>query len=283
MSSTTATLALLREAAVSAPSSLARVAAYLLDSPAERASETIGAIARASETSPATVTRLARHVGLDGYKDLRVALAAASAEEQADGVLPGIAWSDSTDDVVHKLMSQDVSTLRETSRLMDTQALAAAAAVLARAPRVLVFGVGASGLVGIDLASKLARVGILAHVCADRHEVLSLGATLDDADAVIFISHSGTTVDVLEAARGIRSRAASVCVVSRTATPLADVCDVVIRTSPGPETDIRPGATSSRIGQMFACDALSIAVMQRDPRRSRRLLAASRSAVGSLH
>ncbi len=278
----TATIALLRETAKD-PSSLGRVASYLSESPSTHATETIGHIAEVTGTSPATVTRLAGRLGLGGYKELRVVLAAAGSDPLSDAVLPGISWSDSPEDLLQKLASQERRTLKESARLIDAAALTTCAALIASAHRVMVFGVGASRLVGMDLASKLDRIGVISHVSPDRHDALALGAAFTDKDAVVLISNSGTTIDVLEVARALRTHTPTACLVSRSKSMLADLCDPVLRTSPGPEQDIRPGATSSRIGQMFACDALSIAVMQAHPARSRTLLAATRSSVETLH
>src|SRR5262245_18235565 len=54
---------------------LQRVAELILTDPAGAARSTIVELAERSETSPATVTRFCRALGLDGYADLRLAIA----------------------------------------------------------------------------------------------------------------------------------------------------------------------------------------------------------------
>ncbi|MCI1642419.1 MAG: MurR/RpiR family transcriptional regulator [Actinomyces sp.] len=282
--------AVLREVATSGPSSLARVATYLLGAPDSHATETIGSIAEATGTSTASVTRLARRLGLSGFKELRVALATlptgtGRGPGADDGVvLPGISWSDTTADLLRKLAAEERRTLAEASRLLDPDLLEAVAARIHAARRLVMFGVGASQLVTRDLAAKLDRIGVLSHVSADRHDALAISGALSGDDAAVLVSHSGTTEDVLEVARAMRDRGVPVIgLVSRSHTALAGLCDFVLRTSQGQEAGVRPGATSSRIGQMFASDALCLAVMRVDPARSRALLAATRAVVDPLH
>ncbi len=281
--------AVLREVATSGPSSLARVATYLLSAPNAHATETIGSIAQATGTSSASVTRLARRLGLSGFKELRVALATLPTGAGGRGadegvVLPGISWADTTADLLRKLAAEERRTLAEASRLLDPDQLEVVAARIQGARRLVMFGVGASHLVTQDLAAKLDRIGVLSHVSPDRHDALAISGALSGDDAAILVSHSGSTEDVLEVARAMRARGVPVIgLVSRSHTALAGACDLVLRTSQGQEAGIRPGATSSRIGQMFAVDALCLAVMRVDPARSRVLLAATRAAVDVLH
>ena len=72
---------------------------------------------------------------------------------------------------------------------------------LATARRIDIYGVGASALVGQDLAQKLLRIGLIAHAHSDPHLAVTNAVQLRAGDVAIAITHSGSTGDVIEPLR----------------------------------------------------------------------------------
>ena len=62
-----------------------------------------------------------------------------------------------------------------------------------------IYGVGASGFVAQDLHQKLHRIGLLSFAWPDAHAALTSAALLGPTDVAVAISHTGTTIDTIEA------------------------------------------------------------------------------------
>src|ERR687892_486336 len=90
--------------------------------------------------------------------------------------------------------------------LRPAQRRVADAVVAAR--RIDIYGIGASGFVGQDLHQKLHRIGLLAFSWPDPHAALTSAALLDAECVAIAISHTGTTLDTVDALRAARESGA---------------------------------------------------------------------------
>lgn len=263
--------------------SLQRVAERILDDPPRAAAETISELARGAATSEATVLRLCRHLGIRGYRELRVALAAESGREQAlsdtRGVGGDIGRTDDLDTVIDSVTFADRQAIADTARTIDRSALAAAVGLVAGARRVDLVGVGASAVVALDLQQKLHRIGLIAFTWSDMHAALTAAALLGPADVMIGISHTGATRDTTEAIREAAAHgAATIGLTSAPRSPLALQVGVLLVTA-ARETMFRSGATSSRIAALSVVDVLFVAVAQRRYDATVRALESTRNAV----
>jgi DNA-binding MurR/RpiR family transcriptional regulator len=245
-----------------------RVVEALLKEPERLAAQPISAVAREGQTSEATVSRLARSLGYAGYPEFRLALAQAMTLElagaESQGVPPGdISPDDTLADIVAKIAYNESRAVEETARGLDLEQLGAAVDAVVAARRVDIYGIGASGFVAEDLHQKLHRIGLTAFVWREGHSAMTSAANLSPEDVVIGISHSGATVDTVDAvstaiARGTRS----IVISNFPASPLADLADIVLLTA-ARETTLRSGATSSRIAQLAVIDFLFVGVASR--------------------
>lgn len=252
---------------------------------ARRASDlTITELAQAARTSETTVLRFCKRLGLKGYPQLRLALAAESAmprEQRMSG--SDISATDTIDDIVAKVAAVDSGAVEETAQQLDREALREAVDAVARAARVDIYGSGASALVGTDLQSKLHRIGLVSFAWNDPHIALTSATVLDKGDVAIGISHSGATTETLESLAVARERGAvTIAVTNFPLSPLAKQADIVLTTA-ARETSLRSGATASRIAALTVVDCLYIAVAQRDLKRARKAVADSRKAVAGHH
>lgn len=252
---------------------------------ARRASDlTITELAQAARTSETTVLRFCKRLGLKGYPQLRLALAAESAmprEQRMSG--SDISATDTIDDIVAKVAAVDSGAVEETAQQLDRKALREAVDAVARAARVDIYGSGASALVGTDLQSKLHRIGLVSFAWNDPHIALTSATVLDKGDVAIGISHSGATTETLESLAVARERGAvTIAVTNFPLSPLAKQADIVLTTA-ARETSLRSGATASRIAALTVVDCLYIAVAQRDLKRARKAVADSRKAVAGHH
>jgi DNA-binding MurR/RpiR family transcriptional regulator len=124
--------------------------------------------------------------------------------------------------------------------------------------------VGASGFVALDLQMKLQRIGRPAFAWPDPHMAISSAALRGSGDVAIGLSHTGTTVDTIDALREARSHGAATAAVTNFPwSPITEVADFVLITA-ARETAFRSGATTSRIAQLTVVDCLFVTLAQQD-------------------
>jgi DNA-binding MurR/RpiR family transcriptional regulator len=257
-----------------------RVAEQVLADARAAAALTISELAVAAKTSETTVLRFCKRLGLPGYPQLRLALAEESAQPRVSAAKTSdISAKDTIDDIIAKIAFADASAVEETAQQLDRQALADAAAAIAGAKRVDIYGIGASAIVGIDLQQKLHRIGAMAFAWNDPHIALTSATLLARKDVAIGISHSGTTKETIEALEAAAKRGATtIAITNFPVSRLATTADLVLTTA-ARETSLRSGATASRIAALTVVDCLYIAVAQRHLKRARKAVEETRDAV----
>ncbi|WNV91716.1 MurR/RpiR family transcriptional regulator [Umezawaea sp. Da 62-37] len=242
-----------------------RVAKVVLESPATVAHRSITEVAEAAGTSETTVTRFCKAIGVGGYPELRIALAADTARtaSRVDRDLGSdITLTDDLRQVVGKVAFADARAVEETAEQLDVDALRAVVTAVAGAGRVDVYGFGASAFVAFDLQQKLHRIGRVCFAWNDAHIALTSAAVLTGADVAVGISHTGSTSETVEALRVAKEHGATtVALTNFPRSPISEVADHVLTTA-ARETTFRSGAMSSRIAQLTVVDCLFIGVAQ---------------------
>ena len=259
-----------------------RVAECVLADPAAAAASTITSHAQQGETSETTEIRFCRAVGLAGYPELRLALAAERGRSEAGNArdLTGdIVPDDDLDKVVATIAFADARAVEDTAEQLDLDQLHAVIEALVTAPRIDVYGVGASGIVALDLQQKLHRIGRAAFAWPDPHLALTSAALLSAGDVAVAISHSGATRDTLDALQVARDNGATtVAITNFPRSPLATLGDHVLTTA-ARETTFRSGATASRLAQLTVVDCVFVGLAQRTYEPSQRALELTHDAV----
>lgn len=261
-----------------------RVAHRVLADPVGASALTISRLAAAAETSETTVNRFCKTLGLAGYQQLRLSLAAETGGPATrERVGADIGPDDTLDDVVAKVAFADARAVEETAQQLDTSVLAAVVHALAGAGRVDLYGMGASAFVAMDLQQKLHRIRRVCFAWSDPHVALASAALLEPGDVAMAFSHTGTTSEPIEALQQAgRAGATTVAVTNFPGSPLAGVADHVLTTAVR-ETTYRSGAMASRIAQLTLVDCLFIGLAQRDLDRTRSALEVTYAAVRSHH
>ena len=195
-----------------------------------------------------------------------------------------ISANDTIDDIIAKVAFADASAVEETAQQLDRDALASAAAAIAEAGRVDIYGIGASAIVGTDLQQKLHRIGIVAFAWNDPHIALTSATLLGPRrhrDRHLALGHDDG--DHRGAGGGPLDRGATtIAITNFPLSRLASGVDFLLTTA-ARETSLRSGATASRIAALTVVDCLYIAVAQRNLRRARKAVAETREAVAGHH
>lgn len=242
-----------------------RVAERALADPAGVSQMSITALAAACDTSETTVVRFCRAVGLSGYPELRLGLAAEGAATPADGrvIASDIGPGDDLAEIVEKVSFADARAIEETAAQLDLGVLEAVVDAVAAAGQVELYGIGASGVVARDLEQKLRRIRRPASASMDGHAALTSAALLGATDVAMAFSHTGRTHDTIDPiAEAARRGATTVAVTNDARSPLARAATLTLTTA-ARETTFRSGAMASRLAQLTVVDCLFVAVAQR--------------------
>lgn len=259
-----------------------RVARIVLDDPSSIAHRSITEVAEAAETSETTVTRFCKAVGVTGYPELRIALAADTARTTSRDRDLGsdISEEDDLAQIVDKIGYADARAVEETTGQLDTNALVPLIDAVSGAGRIDVYGVGASGFVALDLQQKLHRIGLTCFAWPDTHNALTSAALLREGDVAIGVSHTGATTETIEILREARTRGATTAAITNfERSPITEIADLVLTTA-ARETTYRSGAMASRIAQLTVIDCLFVGVAQRHLDDAKEALQATSRAVG---
>jgi DNA-binding MurR/RpiR family transcriptional regulator len=249
--------------------SLRKVAEGVLADPAAATHGSAAELGRRTGTSQATVTRFCRALGLDSYQQLLIELAqeqgaqGAQAGPEARAALgPQIGPDDDLEKVIAVVAEADLRALRHTAEQVDREALERAAQALAKARRIDVYGVGGSGIVAHETQARLFGIGCAAHAWTEVHAAETSAALLTPSDAVVAVSHSGTTREVLEPLRLAADRGATtIAVTGDPRSPIARAADITLTSFSG-ETSFRRGNFGTRHSVLLLVDCLYARVAQ---------------------
>src|SRR5699024_9102460 len=157
--------------------------------------------ARPPEAADAPVSSPPQAPGGSGFRDSRALAAAAPARTAAGGRggLPAdIGADDAAETVLTNIEAEEHRALADTAASRDVGALTGAADSIASARRTVVAGIGASGLVAVDLATTLERIGLISRAVTEGHMAMTLGVLMSPEDLLIIVSASGETTDMVE-------------------------------------------------------------------------------------
>lgn len=255
-----------------------RIAAYIEAHAATIMEETIAELAAHTESSEITISRFCKKLGFPGLQSLKIALA--SEIQPQDGEVFGeIRQGDAAPQVAAKVFRNIADGLQDTLKSLDYEALDKAAALLLAARRVLVFGVGNSATVARDIETRFLRFGLSVHVYADTHQQVTAAAVLRPDDVVLAVSHTGSTLELLESVA--LAKAGGACVIALTSYPrsrLAREAEIVL-SGRGREVHYSSEAVASRLVHMAVTDVLYTRMAMLDPARYRENMKKMREAI----
>ena len=244
-----------------------KVADYFLNNVESVFNLPIAELAQEAGVSKVTWVRFCKAIGFDGLKDLKKVLFAQIhkiADQSASEPFSDVREIASTKMLIESITRNSIQAISDTAAMLDPASLEAAATTILNAKTVRIFGVGASGIVGEDLHSKLMRINKHSYFSTDPHSQLTYAANMGTQDVAVLISMSGKTKEILEIlSLAKQSRTPTIALTKYSKTPLALDADTVLYIS-APEISRRSGAMSSRLAQLMVIDALFTATAHMD-------------------
>ena len=233
-----------------------RVAAAVLADPDAATGRPIAALARLAGVSEPTVIRFCRALGCSGFQDFKLALArdlGGRLRYASQDIVP----EDDTTVLVDRIIDATRAGLDRLRSELDPALLEQAVERLIRARRVEFCGSGGAGIVAADAQLKFARLGISAVAYADAYIHNVTASLLGPDDALVAISHSGRSRDLLVSVDLARRGGAAVIALCPERSPLAERADTVLAIEPGPGDDVFM-PIRARVGHLVVIDMLAI-------------------------
>ncbi len=217
-------------------------------------------LAEQAGVSEPTVTRFCRSLGCDGVRDFKLRLAQSLAVGTIYFREPPPVQENSTLPYWNEVFYEAGQAIRLAERQLQETAVRSAVEILAKAKRILIFGLGGgSTALAQDTQYRLFRYGLAVTAYSDTYLMRMVASTLGPDDAVVVLSATGRTPEVLDAANIARQYHAKVVAITRPATALAAAADVAM-TIDVPEISDVLKPTASRFAFMVAIDLLATGV-----------------------
>ncbi|ERK06975.1 Sialic acid utilization regulator, RpiR family [Serratia fonticola AU-AP2C] len=244
-----------------------KLADFLLDNAEQACHLSSQKLAQLAGVSQSSVVKFAQKLGYKGFPALKLALGEVLAQPQVAPVVTvhnHILSSDPLKTVGEKLLLEKQAALRATLDINSEQRLLTALELLRAARRVILVGIGASGLVAKDLSFKLLKIGVMAVAEADMYVQLATIKALSREDLLLAISFSGERREINLAAEEARVAGAKVLALTSFSPnglqQRADHCLYTIAQEP----NIRSAAISSSTAQFALTDLLFMALLQHE-------------------
>ena len=211
----------------------------LLDNPGRVQDLTIVDFASEAGCSEATVVRLSKRLGYEGFPELKRDFARVkeqpdfpSGENEHGLAYASIERDDPPVTVFEKVVQATVTALNDTVNIMSAEEYERVVDLIMDAGRLQFVGLGDAAIVALEARQRFLRAGKRADAALDPDTQLMLASQLDPGDVLFAISHSGRSRTVLDAVKQAKSTGAKVVAITNTPmSPLAKRSDVVLLTA----------------------------------------------------
>ena len=171
------------------------VADYLVQHAEDAQYLSISSLAKACGVAEATIFRFCRSLGFDGYNEMKIALAKATATAMpvALKLEPGV----DTQTLVTHAYNTAVEALNGTRNMLDPDAIDHAATLLQRARQVYCLGQGGSQVLAEDIWARFSMISTKFRTAGDSHMQAITASLMGPEDVLLFVSYSGSTRDMM--------------------------------------------------------------------------------------
>ena len=186
------------------------IAKYILNHGEAVLSMSVKELAKHTYTSPATIVRLCKKIGLEGYNDFKIKY---SAELQYDlqhtdriDVNFPFQKDDSHPLICHKLASLSQEVIADTVKLIDFNQLHQIVDLIYHYPTIDIYGSGNSLLAAMSFQHKMMRISrdVNLRVLHGEQIFMSYNTNLDRIGMII--SYSGETNEVIQIAQTLKEK-----------------------------------------------------------------------------
>ncbi|VEB95801.1 MurPQ operon repressor [Cedecea lapagei] len=244
-----------------------KLADFLLAEPDRARHLSSQQLAEEAGVSQSSVVKFAQKLGFKGFPAMKLAISEALASGQNPNSVPlhnQILGDDPLRLVGEKLIKENIAAMHATLDINAEEKLLASVSLLRNARRVLLVGIGASGLVAKNFSWKLMKIGVHAVAEQDMHALLATVQAMTPDDVLLAISYSGERREInLAADEALNAGAKILAITGFTPNALQQRASLCLYTI-AEEQATRSAAISSTSAQMMLTDLLFMALVQQD-------------------
>src|SRR5699024_1145099 len=218
----------------------------ILENPKKTSEMTIYQLARKTFSSPASIIRMCKNNGFEGYRDFTKTLIyeLAIRQRRKEKERKQIQKSDTLEEIIEDTAYRNIMSLEDTRSIMDKEILKKSIELLSRCRNICIFGIGSSFIVAKDDQQKFMRLNRYCFVNEDWHLQLLTARNMSSKDLGIIISYSGQTQEMIECAEAMKKNNVKIISITKYgSSPIVELCDYNIFVAAN-ESTFRSGAMS---------------------------------------
>jgi DNA-binding MurR/RpiR family transcriptional regulator len=244
-----------------------KLADFILAQPDEARHLSSQQLAAEAGVSQSSVVKFSQKLGFKGFPALKLALSEALASNPNPQSVPvhnQIRGDDPLRLVGEKLIKDNVSAMHASLDVNTEDKLRESIDLLRNARRIVLTGIGASGLVAQNFSWKLMKIGFNAVVEKDMHALLATVQAMTEDDLLLAISYSGERREInLAADETLRVGGKILAITGFSPNALQQRASHCLYTI-AEELATRSAAISSTSAQMMLTDLLFMGLVQQD-------------------
>ena len=242
-------------------------------------------LASQAGVSQSSVVKFAQKLGFKGFPALKLALSEALASNANPHSVPvhtQICGDDPLRLVGEKLIKDNVAAMHASLDVNSEDKLLETIALLRGARRIVLTGIGASGLVARNFSWKLMKIGFNAVAELDMHALLATVQAMSSDDLLLAISYSGERREInMAAGEALRVGSRILAITGFSPNALQQQATHCLYTI-AEEQATRSAAISSTSAQMMLTDLLFMGLVQQDLERAPERIRHSEALVKKL-
>lgn len=181
-----------------------KIATYLLQEQDRLGNISIQDLSKAIGVSAATITRFCRKVGTESFVELKMELLLKHPIEKRRQYAHQF----------NTVSSFYNRIIERTAELLDEKKISMILDKIIKADRILIYGIGSSGLTAKELAFRLSRMGFNALAETDAHMMIIGSSISRKGDVIIGFSNSGETSEIVHSLKNAKNNGASIIAVT---------------------------------------------------------------------
>lgn len=180
-----------------------KIAAFIVAHPERAVSSTSQDLAQEIGTSNSTLTRFCKKLDYRNYIEFQTLLAAERAPERVP------------EETLRRINHYYARTLDAACEMVHPDELDAFVERIHQADKILVFGLGSSGLTASEFNMRLVQMGFTSSVMTDTFLMRVQSSLFSPRDLIIAVSNSGETPEVVSACRIAKSAGVQICLLTQ--------------------------------------------------------------------
>lgn len=238
---------------------------FLIKRPNEVVEMTMEDFAVKTFSSRSTIFRFCKKHGLKGFNDLKTQIAVElnlnlKDSETRVGSLPFL-LEDDPKKIIYKSKNNSILSIVQTVNSNEENSLIATAKKISSAKDIVFIGVEFSGIVAKDSCIHFAKIGKRCQHYIEGFEILNYAKYAKASDLVFFVSYSGTTNIIVEAAKLVKQKNATmISITGNSKNTLSELCstNLYVNSNDCPNNNL---SLTSRLSSLCIMDIIYCLVL----------------------